>query len=189
MAKTGRPNGLALDRDGDVWCCETLDALALRLEPGRSRETVLTEVEGVPLLWPNDLCFGPDGALYVTDSGLLVRDFLDTTASRDPARHVPMAGIVFRFDPATGEARILDDGYRFTNGIAFGPDGLLYTNETIGGNVYRYRSTRRTARSASARCSATCSTPPTPSPGCAAPTGWRSRPTAGCSSRCSGRAT
>ena len=49
-----------------------------------------------------------------------------------------MKGIVFRYDLETGESRILDDGYRFTNGIAFGPDGLLYVNETITGDVFRY---------------------------------------------------
>jgi gluconolactonase len=139
MAETGRPNGLALDRNGDVWCCETLTPSLIKMAPDGTCETVLTEVEGVPLLWPNDLCFGTDGALYITDSGLLVRDFLDHTgAPRPGCDELPMAGIVFRYDPATGGSRILDDGYRFTNGIAFGADGLLYTNETIGGNVYRY---------------------------------------------------
>jgi gluconolactonase len=48
-------------------------------------------------------------------------------------------GRVYRFDPATREARILDEGIRFTNGIAFGPDGHLYVNEMISGDVFRYR--------------------------------------------------
>jgi gluconolactonase len=139
MAETGRPNGLALDRNGDVWACETLTPSILRMAPSGECEVVLREVDGVPLLWPNDLCFGPDGALYITDSGLLVHDFLDASgAPVAGCESLPMAGTVFRYDPATGESTILDDGYRFANGIAFGPDGLLYTNETIGGNVYRY---------------------------------------------------
>jgi gluconolactonase len=139
IAETGRPNGLALGRDGIVWACETLTPSLLRMQPSGAYDVALTEVEGVPLLWPNDLCFGPDGALYVTDSGLLVHDFLDANGAPVPGcETLPMKGIVFRYDPATGESRILDDGYRFTNGIAFGPDGLLYTNETITGDVFRY---------------------------------------------------
>lgn len=139
IAETGRPNGLALDRHGNVWCCETLYPSLIRLRLDGEAETVLQEVDGVPLLWPNDLCFAPDGTLYVTDSGLLVREFLDEKGAPVPGcQDLPMAGIVFRYDPATGAAEILDDGYRFTNGIAFGPDGMLYVNETITGGVFRY---------------------------------------------------
>ena len=139
IAETGRPNGLALGRDGLVWACETLTPSLLRMQPSGDYDVVLTEVEGVPLLWPNDLCFGPDGALYVTNYGLLVRDFLDSKGAPVPnCESLPMKGIVFRYDLETGESRILDDGYRFTNGIAFGPDGLLYVNETITGDVFRY---------------------------------------------------
>ena len=32
IAKTGRPNGLALARDGSVWVAESLDPALLRLE-------------------------------------------------------------------------------------------------------------------------------------------------------------
>jgi gluconolactonase len=139
LAKTGRPNGLALDRNGDVWVCETLTPAVLRLRLSGEFESVLEAADGVPLCWPNDLCFGPDGALYVTDSGLLVRDFLDERGA--PVEHwasLPCDGKVVRFDPATGESAVLDSGYEFTNGIAFGPDGRLYVNETMSGNVYRY---------------------------------------------------
>ena len=139
VAETGRPNGLALGRDGVAWVCETKTPALLRLQLSGELETALTEVEGVPLLWPNDLCFGPDGALYLTDSGLLVLDFIDEEGMPCPDCETrPMDGKVIRYEPSTGHARILDDGYRFTNGIAFGPDGLLYVNETISGNVYRY---------------------------------------------------
>ena len=139
IAKTGRPNGLAESRDGSFWVCESLDPSLLRLELSGEFTRELDEVEGRPLLWPNDLCFGPDGALYVTDSGILVGDFLIEGKPIEGAENVTTEGIVFRFDPATGEATLIDEGLGFTNGIAFGPDGLLYANETLTGNVYRYR--------------------------------------------------
>jgi gluconolactonase len=139
VAKTGRPNGLARSRDGSFWVAESLDPALLRLELSGEFTRELTEVEGRPLLWPNDLCFGPDGALYVTDSGILVGDFLIDGKPVEGAENARTEGIVFRFDPRSGSATLIDEGLGFTNGIAFGPDGLLYANETLTGNVYRYR--------------------------------------------------
>jgi len=37
------------------------------------------------------------------------------------------------------ESKKLDTGIQFTNGIAFGPDNDLYVNETITGNIFRYK--------------------------------------------------
>ena len=102
-------------------------------------ETVLTHVGGVPLLWPNDLCVGPDGAIYFTDSGALVGDFLDGDAPKAGFASVTFDGRVGRFDPRTGEAAFIDTGLVFANGIAFGVDGHLYASETFTGEVYRYR--------------------------------------------------
>ena len=140
IAKTGRPNGLALAADGSVWVAESLEPALLRLQLSGEVTRELTAVEGRPLLWPNDLCFGPDGALYATDSGILVRDFL--MADGKPVEggwSMHAEGTVFRFDPRTGEASLIDEGLQYANGIAFGPDGLLYASETFTGNVYRYR--------------------------------------------------
>jgi gluconolactonase len=140
IAKTGRPNGLAVDRDGIAWVAESLEPSLIRLELSGSFERVLTQVEHRPLLWPNDLAFGPDGAIYCTDSGVLVADFLDEGRPVAHFASVPLDGFVFRYDPLSGDAWLIDEGrYQFTNGIAFGPDGLLYVNETMTGNVYRYR--------------------------------------------------
>jgi gluconolactonase len=139
IAETGRPNGLARDRAGTIWVCETLTPSLIRMQESGELEVVLRDVEGRPLLWPNDLCFGPDGALYITDSGILVHDFIDGDGMPLPGTDsVPMDGMVIRYEPDTGRATILDDGYRFTNGIAFGPDDRLYVNETMTGDVFRY---------------------------------------------------
>jgi gluconolactonase len=139
IAHTGRPNGLARTRDGVIWVAESLTPSIVRLAMDGTTETVLTRVGDTPLLWPNDICVGPDGALYMTDSGILVHDFLVNEAPTANFASLTYDGKIVRYDPVTGDAAILDAGYKFANGIAFGADGHLYTNETFTGEVYRYR--------------------------------------------------
>ena len=182
IAETGRPNGLALGRDGIVWACETLTPSLLRMQPSGAYDVVVTEVEGVPLLWPNDLCFGPDGALYVTDSGLLVRDFLDAKGAPVPGcESLPMKGIVFRYDLATGESRHprrrlpVHERHRLRPGRA-----PVRQRDDHGRRLPLQRSATAAA-SGRASCSATFSTRLTRGRGCAGPTAWRSPRTDGCS--------
>lgn len=71
---------------------------------------------------PNDLCFGPDGALYVTDP-----HNWEDLANLGPGR-------VWRLD-ALGNAELLTEIPSFPNGIAFGPDGRLYVAQSIAMTV------------------------------------------------------
>ncbi len=138
IAKTGMPNGLAVDKSGFIWVAESLKCVLLRMSMDGKVEVVATDCDGEPFLMPNDLCFGPDGAVYMTDSGIRVRDFKIGKQPRPDYETVRLDGRVYRIDPATGKVRQLDGGQRFTNGIAFGPDDNLYVNETLTGMVYRY---------------------------------------------------
>jgi gluconolactonase len=140
VARTGRPNGLALDADGVVWVAESMQRALVRLTLDGQHEVAFAESDGRELSWPNDVAIGPDGALYMTDSGVLLADFVDAQGRIVPNwRELGIDGRVCRFDLRSGSATTLDDGYQFTNGLAFGPDGRLYVNETMTGNVYRYR--------------------------------------------------
>ncbi len=138
IAATGRPNGLAIDADDALWVAESLDPALLRVTLEGQVERVADRLAGEALLWPNDLCFGPDGALYLTDSGVLVSDFMDGDGPKPGWQEVPLDGKVFRIARRGGAACVIDRGLAFVNGIAFGPDGLLYVTETLTGNVYRY---------------------------------------------------
>ena len=92
-----------------------------------------------PLRLPNDLCFGRNGYLYVTDSGIAAQDFLDGQNFAKDYRKLPWDGRVYEIDPLKGTVvRVLDHGILFTNGIAFGPDEAIYANASFTGEVYRY---------------------------------------------------
>jgi gluconolactonase len=138
VKQTGRPNGLAVDAAGVIWVAESKKPSLLRLTLDGHCEVVAIACDGEPFLFPNDLCFGPDGALYLTDSGVQINDLAPNNKIRPDYDKLHYDGRVYRVDPATGAVSKIDEGIRFTNGIAFGPDGLLYVNETLTGNIYRY---------------------------------------------------
>jgi gluconolactonase len=139
IAKTGRPNGLAVDKNGDIWIAESQTPSLLRMTMAGEVDVFLTECNGEPFLFPNDLAFGPEGALYMTDSGILFEEFAPGGQVRPDYLEVGIDGRVYRIDVETKEIVKLDTGIRFTNGIAFDAENNLYVNETITGMVFRYQ--------------------------------------------------
>ncbi|MCH7740535.1 MAG: adenylyl-sulfate kinase [Chloroflexi bacterium] len=95
IAKTGRPNGLCIDGDGTFWVAESVNPpslLKIKWDGAKQVdvEVVLTADSDGPFLFPNDLAFGPDGLLYMTDSGVIaLTAFISPyRADRDEARAI-----------------------------------------------------------------------------------------------------
>ncbi len=134
----GRPTGLAVDGDDCIWVAGGEGASLVRLSPDGEVLLAIRGNEDGPFLFPNDLAFGRDGLLYMTDSGIAPSDLIHGGAIRPDFADVQYDGRVFQIDPRGGRvlARIAT-GLRFANGIAVGIDGALFYNETLSGIIHR----------------------------------------------------
>ena len=148
VAHTGRPNGLAQDADGCIWVAETAQKALVKLTLDGKTEAFAKAGKGQPFLFLNDLAFAPNGDLYLTDSGIEVEEFAPGGALNPDWENLKYDGRVYRVDVKSakvksaamksGEVETIDQGIRFTNGIAFGPDQNLYVAETLEGLIHRY---------------------------------------------------
>lgn len=134
----GRVTGLAVDGDGCFWMAGGAGSAVVRISPdGR----VLSSVRGTrdgPFLLPNDLTFGPDGLLYVTDSGIRIADLIEGESVRADFIDAAYDGRIYQIDPVAGVVlRTLATGLLLAEGIAFDSQGLLYYSEMLTGNIYR----------------------------------------------------
>ena len=131
----GGPNGLACSADGTLYVAQNGGVWGASgpAEPGVqviAGTGVDYLVEGLGA--PNDLTFGPDGRLWITDT----RGEFDVNAA-DPG---PPPGHVYATDVASGATeRIIDDGPVFVNGLGFDRDGArLLVTATLSSQLLSY---------------------------------------------------
>lgn len=118
----GGPNGLAVGA-GALWAAQNGGIFgASGVTKGGVQKIHDGKVEllfAETLTAPNDLCFGPDGRLYVTDP------------LTDRALTEAIEGNVFACDLETGEIETVVSQRLFPNGIAFDPSGtVMYLAQT-----------------------------------------------------------
>jgi gluconolactonase len=132
----GAPNACLLGSDGYIYVanCPTagswvapdkLPASIQRASPDGKVEVIATAADGTALDGANDLCFGPDGRLYFTDSG----DYAPAT------RHHRGRICVIEKD---GTAHILEElEYTYPNGIVAEADGSIVWVESYTSKMIR----------------------------------------------------
>lgn len=132
----GAPNACLLGSDGHVYVanCPTAATWVApdprpgciqRVAPDGRAEIVTACADGVALDGANDLCFGPDGRIYFTDSG----DYAPET------RHHPGRICVLDSD---GAAHILEElDHTYPNGIVAEADGAIVWVESYTRRMIR----------------------------------------------------
>ena len=122
---SGYANGNTRDRQGRLVTCEHGNRRVTRTEHDGSITVLMDRFEGKRLNSPNDVVVSRDGAVWFTDPAFgLLSDYEGERTEQE----LPLN--LYRLDPATGQATLLDDSVEAPNGLAFSPDErLLYVVE------------------------------------------------------------
>lgn len=130
----GRPLGLEIDPDGRLLVCDAHRGL-LRLDPGTGAvETVLADVDGVPMKFCNNAAIASDGTTWFSDTSL---HFGIETWKKDFVQDTGTGRLLALRTDGTLET-VLDD-LRFANGVALaGDESFVAVAETRGRTVVRH---------------------------------------------------
>lgn len=130
----GRPVGMEFDPDGNLIVADAVRGL-LQIAPDGAITTLITEVDGTPINFADDVDVDSDGVIYFSDAsskfgnGEYLYDLLEGRPH----------GRLISYDRRTGEAKVLLDGLYFANGIALSQDeDFVLVNETYRYRIQRY---------------------------------------------------
>ncbi|KAK7208588.1 hypothetical protein BZA70DRAFT_274133 [Myxozyma melibiosi] len=127
-------NGGINYNDGALFCSQGYgDALSgalvyMDVHPPYASQVLLNHFHGRPLNCPNDVVVLPlDGTIWFTDPDYAIIQNLRTV------QNLPTQ--VYCFNPATGNLRVVADGFKRPNGISFAPDfKTCYISDTNASN-------------------------------------------------------
>lgn len=119
-------NGQTRDREGRLVWCSHRDRCVRRTEHDGRITTLAERHGGRRLNAPNDVVARRDGTIWFTDPLYGISN--DYEGERQASERPPA---LYRFDPVSGDLRIVADDFDGPNGLAFSPDGdRLYVSET-----------------------------------------------------------
>ncbi|NND82502.1 MAG: strictosidine synthase family protein [Gammaproteobacteria bacterium] len=136
----GRPLGLALDAEGNLWVANAYIGLQ-KITPQGTVSTELSHVEGSAIRYADDLDITTDGTIYLSDAStrFAAQDWAGTlSASLLDLNEHSRSGRIIEYHPKRG-ARILLEGFSFANGVALDPQGrYLLIAETGEYRVWKH---------------------------------------------------
>lgn len=132
----GRPLGLRFNKiTGDLYIADAYFGLLVVGPQGGLATPLVTEAEGVPFKFTNDLDIDMDGNVYFTDSSVIYqrKNFIHLVFSAEDS------GRVLKFDPRTGQTQVLARGIRFPNGLSLSKEQSFFVfTESVTGRLLRY---------------------------------------------------
>jgi gluconolactonase len=125
-APSNYANGQTRDRQGRLIACSHRGRCLYRTEYDGHVTTLVDRHAGKRLNSPNDVVVKSDGSIWFTDPLYGISN--DYEGGRQASEQRPA---VYRFEPETGDIRIVADDFDGPNGLAFSPDETrLYIAET-----------------------------------------------------------
>jgi gluconolactonase len=125
-APANHANGNTRDRQGRLITCEHRSRRVTRTEIDGTITVLLDRFEGKSLNSPNDVVVHPDGGIWFTDPGYGSLGYYEGERAE-----LELPTRVYRIDPHTGVACVVDEAIEKPNGLAFSPDyQRLYVADT-----------------------------------------------------------
>ncbi|XXG82525.1 hypothetical protein AAC387_Pa10g0453 [Persea americana] len=118
----GRPLGLRFDKKtGDLYIADAYFGLMKVGPEGGLATSLVTEAEGVPLRFTNDLDIDDEGNIYFTDSSAHYqrRNFMQLAFSAEDT------GRLLKYEPLTQRTTVLPN-LQFPNGVSMSRDGSFF---------------------------------------------------------------
>jgi gluconolactonase len=152
LQETGRANGMAFDKDGNLIACADMHGEIWKIAPNGTHEVIIDNYNDKLLNGPNDVWINPvTGGMYITDP-MFPRGYWDDEDPRKvnnpawPPTHSEQAeegkgGHVYYLAPGANELMRVTtqaewDADSWPNGVVGTPDGKkLYVNKWAGDNM------------------------------------------------------
>ncbi|MDG1662848.1 MAG: SMP-30/gluconolactonase/LRE family protein [Pseudomonadales bacterium] len=129
----GRPLGLQFDRFKNLIVADAKKGL-LSVSPSGQITILVDQLDGVPLLFVDDLDIADDGTIWFSDASRRF-DYYSNIYNFLEAR---FTGRLLSYSPLTGQTKVHMDDLFFANGVALGPqDQYVLINETGMARIHR----------------------------------------------------